>query len=149
MRAEAHPEKIPEPDGHAVIEVEEFIERLCLLGADRGPRCLPRKQRDHQILMKSIVMLMENDRFYTEREINAVLRAWSRDAAPAIDSDHVTLRRLLVDYGHLERTPDGSEYRIGFPPRPVAFDLEIDDIDLRSTIAAYVDQARRKAAEGR
>ena len=132
-----------------MIDVEEFIERLCLLGADRGPRRFPRKQRDRQILMKSIVMGMDSRRFYTEREINAVLHTWNRNVAPAIDSDHVTLRRLLVDYRHLERTADGTEYRVGFPPRPVAFDLEIDDIDLRSTIAAYIDQARRKAARTR
>ena len=128
-----------------MIEVEEFVERLCLLGADRGPRRFPRKQRDRQILIKSIVMEMDSGRGYTEREINAVLKAWKREVAPAIDSDHVSIRRLLVDYGHLERDRDGSEYRVGFPPRPVAFDLEVDDIDLRATVSAYIDHARRKA----
>ena len=132
-----------------MIEVEEFVERLCRLGADRGPRRFPRKQRDRQILMKSIVMGMDSDRGYTEREINERLQAWTREVAPAINSDHVTLRRMLVDYGHLERVRDGSEYRVGFPARPVAFDLEVDDIDLRATIAAYLDQVRRKSARAK
>jgi hypothetical protein len=94
--------------------------------------------------MKSIVMLLDPDRTYTEGEINNLLQNWNREVAPAIDLDHVTLRRLLVDYGHLERTADGRTYRIGFPPRPVIFDLEVDEIDVRATIAAYRDYSRQR-----
>jgi hypothetical protein len=127
-----------------MISPEEFVERLCRLGADRGPRRFPRKERDRDILIKSIVMLLDSDRAYTERQINVALRAWKRDVAPAIDTDHVTLRRLLVDSRHLERTADGRTYRVGFPTRAVAFDLEVDEIDVRATIAAYRDQAERR-----
>jgi hypothetical protein len=130
-----------------VIEVEEFIERLCRLGADRGPRGFPRRRRDRQILLKSIVMRMDSARVYSEPEVNELLQAWNRDVAPAIDTDHATLRRHLVDHGLLERTADGSSYRLGFPAHPTAFDLEIDDIDVRATIAAYLDRTKRKAAE--
>jgi len=94
--------------------------------------------------MKSIMMLLPGDRTYTEREINVLLQGWNRDVAPAIDSDHVTLRRLLVDYGHLERTADGRKYRVGFPARPVAFALEVDDVDVRATIAAYQEYAGQR-----
>jgi len=127
-----------------VISVEEFVERLCRLGADRGPRGFPRKRRDREILMKSIVLGLDAARTYTEREIDARLVAWSRDVAPAIAIDHVTLRRLLVDHGHLERTPDGSRYRVGFPPGMVAFDLEVFDLDLPATVAAYREEAKRR-----
>jgi hypothetical protein len=127
-----------------MISAEEFVERLCLLGADRGPRRFPRRSRDREILMKSILLLLDSRRTYTEAGINAVLRAWSRDVAPAIDVDHVTLRRLLVDYGELERTADGRAYRVGFPARPVAFDLEVDSVDVRATIAAYREHAARE-----
>ena len=127
-----------------MIEVDEFVERLCLLGADRGPRRFPRRTRDRQILMKSIVMLLESSRTYSELEINERLRDWCRDVAPAIDTDHVTLRRLLVDHGQLERSADGRAYRVGFPAGAVAFDLEVDDVDVRATIAAYLDHVRRR-----
>jgi len=127
-----------------MISVDEFVERLCRLGADRGPRGFPRKRRDRQILMKSILLLLESDRIYTEPEIGESLRRWQEEVAPAIQTDHVTLRRLLVDYGHLERTADGGAYRVGFPAHAVAFELEVDEIDVRATIAAYRDyQARR------
>jgi hypothetical protein len=134
-----------------MISAEEFVERLCRLGADRGPRGFPRRRRDRQILMKSMVMLLDGRRVYREGEVNTLLRGWKRHVAPAIDSDHVTLRRLLVDYGHLERTADGRAYRVGFPPQPVAFALEVDDVDVRATIAAYLDhrEERRRRADGR
>lgn len=131
-----------------MISAEEFVERLCRLGADRGPRRFPRRQRDRQILMKSLTMCLDSTRSYGEAEINAALGDWNRSVAPAIECDHVTLRRLLVDYGHLERTPDGSTYRVGFPARPVAFALEVDDIDLPATITAYLEYTERRGRPG-
>ena len=130
-----------------MITADEFVERLCRLGADRGPRGFPRKRRDRQILMKSILMGLDSARHYREREINDALQEWNREVAPAIRTDHVTLRRLLVDWGHLERTRDGHTYRVGFPPASVAFDLEVEDIDPAATVAAYRDEmARRRSA---
>lgn len=133
-----------------MITLDEFVERLCRLGADRGPRGFPRKPRDRAILMKSIVMLLDSDRTYSERQINALLEAWKRDIAPAIETDHVTLRRLLVDRGQLERSADGRAYRVGFPPAAAVFDLEVWDVDLRATIAAYREQEQdRRRRRGR
>lgn len=127
-----------------MISLEDFIERLCRLGADRGPRGFPRKRKDRQILMKSILLGLDSRRTYSEEEINEALLAWGRDVAPAIHTDHVTIRRWLIDYGHLERTADGRHYRVGFPPGSVLFDLEVDDVDVKATIAAYLDHQRRK-----
>jgi hypothetical protein len=124
-----------------MITVDEFVERLCRLGADRGPRRFPRRTRDREILMKSIRMGIDHTRDYREREINDLLCDWCRAVAPAIDVDHVTLRRLLVDYGHLERTADGRFYRLGFPARPTVFELEVDSVDPRATIAAFRERA--------
>jgi len=120
-----------------MITVEEFVERLCRVGADRGPRRFPRKQRDREIMMKSIRLVIDHERTYSEPEINDVIRVWRREVAPAIDTDHVNIRRMLTDHGHLERTADGRFYRLGFPARPIAFDLEVDTIDVRATVAAY------------
>jgi hypothetical protein len=130
-----------------MISLEEFVERLLLLGADRGPRGFPRARRDREILMKSVTLELDEKRIYSEREINAQLKRWKREIAPALDCDHVTLRRWLVDYGHLERTRDGKEYRVGFPPKAVVFDTEIFDVDLVSTVAAYLAEQELLAAE--
>ena len=84
-----------------------------------------------------IRMLLDSERTYSESEINDLLQEWSRDVAPAIQVDHVTLRRHLVDYGHLERTADGARDRIGYSHEAVAFDLDVEDVDVRATIAAF------------
>jgi hypothetical protein len=99
--------------------------------------------------MKSLVMLLDSTRTYTEAEINDALQAWKEEVVPAIHTDHVTVRRLLVDHGHLERTADGRAYRVGFPPQQILFDLEVDDIDVRATIAAFRDEAARRRRRGR
>lgn len=95
--------------------------------------------------MKSIVMLLDSDAEYSEQEVNERLIRWNREIAPEIECDYVTLRRLLVDYGELERTADGGWYRMGFPARPVAFAMDIDELDLHAIVAAYrMEQARRR-----
>lgn len=120
-----------------MIEIDEFVERLCRLGAHKGPRRFPRKPRDRSILMKSIIMGLDSSKQYSEPELNALLAEWCANVAPEIEVDVTTLRRLLVDYGEVERTRDGAIYEVGFPGRPVAFDLEIEELDLRATVAAY------------
>jgi hypothetical protein len=127
-----------------MISLDEFVERLCKVGADRGPRGFPRNAKDRSVLMQSIVMSLDSSRVYSERQINGALQTWNRDVAPAIEIDHVTLRRLLVDRGRLERTPDGASYRVGFPPASVAFELQIYDLDLRATVAAYREYLKKR-----
>jgi hypothetical protein len=132
-----------------MITLEEFVERVLELCADRGPRSFPRGTRDREILMKSITLDLDEKRTYSERELNEHVKRWLREIAPAIESDHVTLRRTLVDYGQLERTRDGKEYRVGFPRKTVAFDVEIYDVDLRATVAAFRAGRAQRAAEKR
>lgn len=132
-----------------MITLDEFVERLCKLCADGGTRPFPRARRDREILMQSIVQSLDSARTYEEREINELLQSWQREIAPAIETDHVTLRRLLVDYGRLERTANGGAYRVGFPPRAVAFDLRIYDVDLPATVAAYREYAADKRRSGK
>jgi hypothetical protein len=131
-----------------VITLDEFVERLCRVGADRGPRAFPRKRRDRQILMKSLLMQLDSSRTYSEPEVNDAIEQWKRDVAPAISTDHVTIRRWLVDYGLLERTADGRFYRVGFPAGAIAFELEVEDVDVKATVAAFLDHQRRRRQSG-
>jgi hypothetical protein len=132
-----------------MIGLDEFVERLCKTCADPGTRPFPRARRDREILVESIVMGLDSGRTYEEREINERLKAWLRDVAPAIETDHVTLRRLLVDSGRLERTASGSSYRVGFPPKATAFALAVYDLDLQATIAAYREWDGQRRRESR
>jgi hypothetical protein len=51
------------------------------------------------------------DRVLNEGEINAVLRAQLEGPAACLGTDHVELRRWLVDAGWLQRDGYGREYR--------------------------------------
>lgn len=66
----------------------------------------PKKQKEKLLLLRRIAELFPTDRRYSEKEVNAVLvKVWA---------DHVDIRRYLIEYGFLERKPDGSEYwRVG------------------------------------
>ena len=94
-------------------------------------------------------MTLERARTYSEAEMNRALLSWKSEVGPAIETDHVTLRRVLVDYGHLERTVDGGAYRVGSPSHPIAFDLEVDEIDVRATVAAYREHLEQRRRRGR
>ena len=131
-----------------MISRAEFCSHLCRLGAG-SPRPFPRKLRDREILIKSFQMELDSTRVYSESAINAQLLRWLREIVPAIETDHVTVRRLLVDFGYLERTADGSRYRVGFPVQPVAFALDVDDLDQRAAVAAHRDTEQRRRAERR
>lgn len=61
---------------------------------------IPAKQR--QLVLGEVAKRFEGGRRYSEAEVNRVLEP--------VHDDYVTLRRYLVDYGFLERLPDGGQY---------------------------------------
>ncbi len=65
-------------------------------------RALPVKEKRKLILLGLIATQFMADRQYTEKEINDILHP--------IYSDHVTIRRYLIEYGYLDRTVSGSAY---------------------------------------
>jgi hypothetical protein len=73
----------------------------------------------------------DSRRVYSEKEVNAVLKAGN-----AFD-DHVTLRRELIDHRLLARKSDGSEYR-KVPARP--------DAETRALLSAW--RARQRITRG-
>lgn len=62
----------------------------------------PKKQKRKAAILRQLIKRFETGRKYTENEVNSILK----DAY----ADYVTLRRYLIDYGLLDREPDGSSY---------------------------------------
>ena len=71
----------------------------------------PHKYSVQRLALWVLWMQFESRRVYTEREVNAVLKAWHTWG------DHVTLRRELINDRLLTRKSDGSMYR-KLPARP-------------------------------
>lgn len=63
---------------------------------------LPPKEKQRLIVLREIVANIENERIYDEKELNQLLSV--------IYEDYVMIRRYLIEYGFLDRKPDGSQY---------------------------------------
>jgi len=80
------------------------------------------------------------DQVIDERQVNRLLQAQLAGAAAFLDTDHVELRRWLVDAGWLARDGYGREYRriaveaLAAPQRALADALA--DIDTAAWVAA-------------
>ena len=82
---------------------------LCIKGGGYG---LPRKTADRRILLMSVVLTLRAGRAYTEAELNEALEGWLADIGQAVEIDHVSLRRELVDDRFIERDAAGERYRV-------------------------------------
>jgi Uncharacterized protein conserved in bacteria (DUF2087) len=95
----------------------------------------------------------------SEPQVNATLKPWLADAGRFLDTDHVELRRWLVDLGWLARDGFGREYRRqpvealqrqdqGVAQALAAIDAPAWVASLRAAAAAQRD-ARRQAWQAR
>ena len=132
------------------VGADEFSRRLVKLCLDSGGGGLPRRARDRGIVLKAATLGFEAGRTYTEREVNGVLAAWLRDVGAALESDHVSIRRELVDEGFMERDSGGAWYRLGPAARArTRFAPEIDAIAPERLIRdARAARAARRIAQG-
>lgn len=65
---------------------------------------LPAPNRTRIPVLAHLAEKFEEGRIYREKEINGIINEWHTFG------DYFILRRLLVDYGFLARTPDGARY---------------------------------------
>lgn len=99
-RTAAVPAKTDE-HGYADQRVETVLRRFV---RDGRLTALPAQAGRRQVIFEHVVRSFEPGHNYSEAEVNAILRAWTEGGA----SDHVTLRRYLVDAGLLSR--DANNY---------------------------------------
>lgn len=105
---------------------------------------MPRKQRNRQIILKSIALYLSKNPAYTERELNAALMRWIGEVGHSLDVDHVALRRALIDEKYLERSPAGEQYRAAIPRCGEWFAPKVDSIDPALVIQEAMEEARVK-----
>ena len=83
-------------------ENEGYLKKYFPEGLDGPLLKFPLKEKRKVIVLRQIFQRFEVGREYTEKEVNAILKA--------LYPDYVILRRYLIEYGFLERTRDGSRY---------------------------------------
>lgn len=69
-------------------------------------KTFPSKRKMKIYCLFYLAQKFDEEKNYTEREINDILLDWHTFADPA------TLRRELYDYGFLDRSQDGKVYRL-------------------------------------
>jgi len=80
-------------------EEEQMVKRYFSDGVLKN---FPAKEKQRIVILRKISNHLKSDYIYDEKELNQILKD--------IYEDYVLIRRYLVDYGFLNRTPDGSSY---------------------------------------
>lgn len=83
-------------------EYQEIVMKCFPEGVSGPLHKFPRKQKQKLVVLQELAKHFEAGRIYSEKEVNQILEQ--------VYEDHVTIRRYLIDYGLLDRKPDGSKY---------------------------------------
>jgi hypothetical protein len=98
---------MPEPDDQSWIAALgwEPEDQQVLRDYTRSRRLthLPNKRKKTLVILRWLATLFESDRLYNEGEVNEVLKK-------VYAEDYVSLRRDMVDAGHLRREKNGTKY---------------------------------------
>ena len=132
----------------APISADRWLQRLRVLGVRRGlaiGTLLGKARADLDLLLASAALHLPDEPGLTEREANDLLRGFLAGAGAMLDTDHVELRRWLVDLGFVSRSDRGTDYRRGRLPhwlREAA--AELDARLLGETVRAARDEHRQR-----
>lgn len=99
-------------DDRWIITVEEeqdMLRKYFPDGPDGRISTFGMKEKGKIVVLRQLTRRFRPGRIYAEKEVNAILKT-------AFD-DFATLRRYFIEYGFMERNPDGSRYWLkGTPP---------------------------------
>ena len=136
---------------HNVAAAERFAELAIrsgiLLGALQSASA-----RDFALVLAAAAQGFPPGRGFSEREVNERLREFLAGAGAMLATDHVELRRWLVDFRLLDRDGYGHVYTAGAPAAEFAAAVsELAGIDLASVASAARegDAARRAERKAR
>jgi len=126
--------------------------RLCVRNALSLGGLQSGRQQDFGVVLAAAALALDDGATYTEAEVNERLKAWLADPGAMLGTDHVELRRWLVDAQLLNRDGYGRSYARA--PAPQAFRAALDalagwDLSLVARNARDADarqRAERKAA---
>ncbi|MFZ5952799.1 MAG: DUF2087 domain-containing protein [Candidatus Rifleibacteriota bacterium] len=83
-------------------ETEKILKKLFPEGLDNKLKTFAVKEKSKVVVLRHIAQRFETGKIYTEKQINSILKD--------VYDDYVMLRRYLIEYGFIDREPDGSRY---------------------------------------
>lgn len=89
---------------HPITEQEnaDIIQTYFKQGSEGPLSEFPKKEKRKVVVLRQLIQSFDKQKQYTEKEVNEVLKERFHD--------YVTLRRYLIEYGFMDRYPDGSRY---------------------------------------
>ena len=126
------------------ITASEFKRRLAQLCLSGQSNDLPRKQRDRQIILKSVILHLSKERSYSERELNTALMQWVGEVGHWLTVDQAALRRALVDEKYLDRTEGGTSYQLSDQGGVGWFDPAVEELNPAQVIDEAILEAVAK-----
>ncbi|MBU8880866.1 DUF2087 domain-containing protein [Bacillus sp. FJAT-29790] len=83
-------------------ENEKLLMKFFPEGTKGQLKTFPPKEKQRLVVLRAVAERFTYETIYGEKEINQILEE--------VYHDYVLLRRYLIEYGFLDRKPDGSEY---------------------------------------
>jgi hypothetical protein len=83
-------------------EQENILKKYFPDGASSPLLKFPPKEKQRLVVLHEIAQQLKDGYLYDEREINEFLKRFHED--------YVMIRRYLIEYGFVDRKPDGSQY---------------------------------------
>jgi hypothetical protein len=83
-------------------ENETILKNYFRNGPEGLLKTFSMKEKHKVVVIRHLAKRFDPDRYYTEKEVNEILKGAYEDFA--------TLRRYLIEYGLMDRKPDGSRY---------------------------------------
>jgi len=125
---------------------DEYAKRIADLCARGGRHPVPRRARDRAILLHALARVFAGGVEHTEKQVDARIQRWLLQTGRSLETDHVALRRALVDDGFLAREPRGSAYRSSTRYKSLwSFDPGVSGVDPDTIVAdALARAAERK-----
>lgn len=85
-------------------EEADMLKKYFPAGLDGRILNFSMREKAKIVVLRQLTKRFRPDVVYSEKQVNEVLKT--------ADDDFATLRRYMIEYGFMKRTPDGREYRL-------------------------------------
>lgn len=138
-------------DAYASFSSDSWLQRMEQLALRQGVHLSTLQQKDGgdlELLLASAALAFPADALLDEKDANEVLKRFLATAGAMVATDHVELRRWMVDAGFLRRTDYGTDYRRGIFPSwlaAAAAEMSYGRVAEATAQARAAHQAKREA----